>query len=102
MPQESQASKRLEELKHQALKAGPFSLEELTALSHLFKEPSFQLLLRYLELAEAHLQTEVWRSEDWEHFTMLKGEKRSLDKLKRLPEEINQMREAKMEERSDT
>jgi hypothetical protein len=92
---------KVNQLRKETLKRGPFSLEQLAELSRLFSEPSYKLLLRYLELVEAHLQTEVWRSEDWEHFLIMKGERRNLDRLKRAPEEIAQMREALMEEQKN-
>jgi len=86
------SAEELQTLRQQALKV-PFSLEELTELSHLFQEPSFKLWLRYLQQLEEHLQEEVWRSDTLEKLAFTRGRRDTLVRLKRAPEEISQARE---------
>lgn len=87
---------QLQELRKAALK-GPFSLEELTELSRLFQEPSFRLWQAYLLKAEDHLNEQIWKCETWDKYLFLKGQKHDLERLKRAPEEIKQMRESALE-----
>jgi len=79
-----------------------WSLEELTQLSLLFSEPSFKLWQRYLSSLEEMLQREVWRRDmTWDKLNFMRGQMDVVERLKRAPNEIAQMRSTYKEDREE-
>jgi hypothetical protein len=56
--------------------------EELGLLAALFREPAWELYLRYLSYLEISLEQEVWRRDIDHNYTMfLRGQKRVLNTI---------------------
>jgi hypothetical protein len=54
----------------------------------LDSQPCWQVLLKLLSRMHKGLDSELWSAPSWEKVVFLKGQKRTLDVVEKLPEEI--------------
>jgi hypothetical protein len=54
----------------------------------LDSQPCWQVLLKLLSRMHKGLDSELWAAPNWEKVVFLKGQKRTLDVVEKLPEEI--------------
>jgi len=78
-------------------------VEELTELSQLFRSHNWQLWLKCLHSLQEKLSDEVWRMDtEWDKYTVLRAQMNLLNRIVKIPTEVEQLREAKNEEMKRT
>lgn len=88
-----------EEQKRALQQAFPgWSMEQLERLLTLYHGRDWTLFLGYLELVEAHLNKEMWLvTKDERQTTFLRGQRHLLDVLRKAPQELEAVLEARKE-----